>query len=89
MGPCLVVSHGKSLHSKQGFIPLMWAQLHILQNLFSLATHPTLPLGHKPLCIRGHFSQAIPQTPILIFNHSLVLKKLYRLINNLSGNIKL
>jgi hypothetical protein len=72
MGPCLVVSHGNSLHSKQSFTPLVYAQLQILQNLFSLATQPTLPFGHVPLCILGHFSHAIPQTPILILTISPV-----------------
>jgi len=38
--------------------------------MFSLATQPTLPFGHVPLCILGHFSQAIPQTPTFIFRHS-------------------
>jgi len=66
MGPCLVVSQGNSVHSKQSFTPLVYAQLQILQNLFSLATQPTFPFGQFPLCIFGHFSHAIPQTPILI-----------------------
>jgi hypothetical protein len=61
-----VVSQGNSLHSKQSFTPFMWAQLQIWQNLFSLAMQPTSPLGHVPLCILGHFSHAIPQTPIFI-----------------------
>jgi hypothetical protein len=42
--------------------------LQIWQNLFSLATQPTLPLGQVPLIIFGHFSHAIPQTPILKSN---------------------
>jgi hypothetical protein len=62
MGPCLVVSHGNSLHSKQSLTPLLYAQLQIWQNLFSLATQPTAPFGHVPLIILGHFSQAIPLT---------------------------
>jgi hypothetical protein len=66
MGPCLVVSQGNSLHSKQNLTLFVWAQLHILQNLFSLAKQPTLPFGHVPFCILGHFSQAIPQTPIFM-----------------------
>jgi hypothetical protein len=50
-------------------MPLWKAQLQIWQNLFSLATQPAAPLGHVPLCILGHFSQAIPQTPISTLNH--------------------
>jgi hypothetical protein len=61
----------------------MKAQLQILQNLFSLATQPTEPFGHVPFCILGHFSQAIPQTPIPMFNHSIAHKRvpssIYRL----------
>jgi hypothetical protein len=75
MGPCLVVSQGNSLHSKQSFTLFVYAQLQILQNLFSRATQPTDPFGQAPLCILGHFSQAIPQTPILILIFFL-LKKL-------------
>jgi hypothetical protein len=63
MGPFLVVSQGKSLQSKQNCMPLVYAQLQIWQNLFSLATQPTGPLGQVPLVILGHFSHAIPHTP--------------------------
>jgi hypothetical protein len=63
-----VVSHGKSLHSKHSLTPLLKAQLQIWHILFSLATQPTVPLGQVPFCIRGHFSQAIPQTPIFMFS---------------------
>jgi len=55
------------LHSKHNFTPLRCAQLHIWQNLFSLATQPVVPFGHVLFCIFGHFSQAIPQTPIRMF----------------------
>jgi hypothetical protein len=72
MGPFLVISHGNSLHSKQSLTPLVKAQLQIWQNLFSLATQPAVPLGQVPFCILGHFSQAIPQTPIFKVNPSLL-----------------
>jgi hypothetical protein len=75
MGPCLVVSHGNSVHSKQSLTPFWWAQLQIWQNLFSFATQPTAPLGQVPLVILGHFSHAIPQTPTFKFIPSLPLKK--------------
>jgi hypothetical protein len=75
MGPCLVVSQGNSLQSKQNFTPLVWAQLQIWQNLFSLATQPTVPFGQVPFCIFGHFSQAIPQTPIRMYIPSLPVKR--------------
>jgi hypothetical protein len=42
------------------------AQVDILQNLFSFGVHPFSPLGHLLCIMRGHFSHAIPQTPILI-----------------------
>jgi hypothetical protein len=64
MGPFFVVSHGKSGHSKQRRTPFLKAQVEIWQNLFSLGTHPCSPFGHFPETIRGHFSQAMPQTPI-------------------------
>jgi len=41
--------------------------LQIWQNLFSLAVQPAEFAGHVFFCILGHFSQAIPQTPIFIF----------------------
>jgi len=71
MGPFLVVSHGNSLHSKHILTPFVKAQLHIWQNLFSLATQPAGPAGQVPFCIFGHFSQAIPQTPIFMNYHFL------------------
>jgi hypothetical protein len=74
MGPCLVVSQGNSGHSKQSFTPLV-AQLQIWQNLFARATQPTAPFGHVCFCIFGHFSQAIPQTPILNSNAFLAIEK--------------
>jgi hypothetical protein len=63
------------VHSKQSLTPFWWAQLQIWQNLFSLATQPTAPLGQVPLVILGHFSHAIPQTPTFTFIPSLPLKK--------------
>jgi hypothetical protein len=36
------------------------------QNGFSLGMHPLVPLGQVSFTILGHFSQAIPQTPIFI-----------------------
>jgi hypothetical protein len=74
MGPCLVVSQGNSGHSKQSLTPLVYAQLHIWQNLFSRATQPTSPLGHVPFCILGHFSHAIPQTPTFTCNQPVFRK---------------
>jgi hypothetical protein len=68
MGPDLVVSQGNSLQSKQNLTPLVYAQLHMAQNLFSLATQPLGPAGQMLFCILGHFSQAIPQTPA--FTHT-------------------
>jgi hypothetical protein len=62
-----VFSQGNSAHSKHSFTPLPKAQLQILQNLFSLGTHPIDPFGQLPFCIFGHFSHAIPQTPIFTF----------------------
>jgi hypothetical protein len=47
-------------------MPLSNAQEAILHILFSLGMHPSSPLGHDLLAILGHFSQAIPQTPIFI-----------------------
>ena len=38
--------------------------------LASFGVHPTSPLGHFFVIIRGHFSQAIPQTPIFM-RHNL------------------
>jgi hypothetical protein len=61
-------SQGNWLHSKHHLTALAWAQLAILHILFSLGTQPCSPLGHIPLVILGHFSQAIPQTPIFINN---------------------
>jgi hypothetical protein len=46
--------------------PFVKAQLHIWQNLFTLAVQPSGPAGQIFFCIFGHFSQAIPQTPIFI-----------------------
>jgi hypothetical protein len=66
MGPLLVVSQGNSEHSKQRATPFSNAQVAIRQNLFSFGTHPAAPLGHSALTILGHFSQAIPQTPIFM-----------------------
>jgi hypothetical protein len=66
MEPDLVVSQGNSLQSKQNLMPLVYAQLHIAQNLFSRATHPLGPAGQMLFCILGHFSQAIPHTPTFI-----------------------
>jgi hypothetical protein len=66
MGPFLVVSQGNSLHSKHTVTPLVWAQLQIWQNLFSRGVQPLGPAGQAPFCILGHFSHAIPQTPIFI-----------------------
>jgi hypothetical protein len=63
-----VVSQGNSAHSKQSLTPFVKAQLHIWQNLFSLATQPVVPFGQLPFCILGHFSHAIPQTPIRILS---------------------
>jgi hypothetical protein len=81
MGPCLVVSQGNSLHSKQCWTPFWWAQLQIAQNLFSRATQPTAPLGQVPLVILGHFSQAIPQTPTFIFPSIPVVSDAKRIFN--------
>jgi hypothetical protein len=68
-----VVSQGNSGHSKQYFTPFVWAQLHMAQNLFSLAMHPTLPFGQVPFRILGHFSHAIPQTPtFMLIRHAVV-----------------
>jgi hypothetical protein len=62
----LVVSHGNSGHSKHRLIFLWYAQVEILQKGFSFGMHPPSPLGQAPFIMRGHFSQAIPQTPIFI-----------------------
>jgi len=83
MGPFLVVSHGNSLHSKHNLTPLVYAQLQIWQNLFSLATQPAGPAGQMFFCIFGHFSHAIPQTPIFIVVTKLKILH-WGLINNLS-----
>jgi hypothetical protein len=72
MGPFLVVSHGNSKHSKQSFTPFVNAQLQIWQNLFSLAIQPASPFGQLPFRILGHFSHAIPQTPIFILTASVM-----------------
>jgi hypothetical protein len=40
--------------------------VEILQKGFSFGMHPPSPLGQAPFIMRGHFSQAIPQTPIFI-----------------------
>jgi hypothetical protein len=64
-----VFSQGKSLHSKHSFTPLPNAQEQILHILFSLGTHPAAPFGQVFFCIFGHFSQAIPHTPIFILSH--------------------
>ena len=66
MGPVFVISQGNSLHSKQNLMFFVYAHDAILQNLFSLGTHPSSPFGHLLCTMRGHFSHAIPQTPILI-----------------------
>jgi hypothetical protein len=68
MGPVFVISQGNSAHSKHNLTPLSNAQVAILQNLLSLATQPVFLLGQVPLTIRGHFSQAIPHTPIFILS---------------------
>jgi hypothetical protein len=47
-------------------MPFWKAQVAILQNWLSFGKHPFSPLGHFPIAMRGHFSQAIPQTPIFI-----------------------
>jgi len=54
------------LHSKHSLTPFLKAQVAVLQNLLSFGVHPTSPLGHLLVTIRGHFSQAIPHTPIFI-----------------------
>ena len=59
-------SHGKSGHSKHTLTPLSKAQVAIWHILFCFGTHPASPFGQTPFCIRGHFSQAIPQAPIFI-----------------------
>jgi hypothetical protein len=66
IGPVFVISHGNFPHSKQNLILFSNAQDAILQNLFSFGTHPFSPFGHLFCLILGHFSQPIPQTPILI-----------------------
>jgi len=66
IGPLLVSSQGNSAHSKQSLTPFFNAQVQILQNLFSLGMQPCSPFGQVCLTILGHFSQAIPQTPIFI-----------------------
>jgi hypothetical protein len=66
MGPVLLTSQGKSAHSKQRLTPFLNAQEDTAQKGFSFGVQPVLPLGHVPLTILGHFSHAIPQTPIFI-----------------------
>ena len=78
MGPVFVISQGKSAHSKHSLIPLLNAQVATLQNLLSLAIQPRSLFGQMPLTIRGHFSQAIPHTPIFIFQPPLNLFISYR-----------
>ena len=63
-GPLFVVSHGNCGHSKHRLTPLRNAQEAILQNGFSFGRQPPSPLGQLPATLRGHFSHAIPQTPI-------------------------
>jgi hypothetical protein len=67
----LVASHGKSVHSKQSPTPFLNAQDAMAQKGFSLGVQPDVPLGQAPFTIFGHFSHAIPQTPILI-NYSSI-----------------
>ena len=81
MGPSLVISQGNSGHSKQSFKPLVKAQLQIWQNLFARAIQPITPFGHVCFCIFGHFSQAIPQTPILNSKPFNYQKRPYKLIS--------
>jgi hypothetical protein len=66
MGPLFVTSQGNSAHSKHSLTPLLNAQVAILQNLLSLATQPCFLFGQVPFVMLGHFSQAIPHTPIFI-----------------------
>jgi hypothetical protein len=66
----LVVSHGKSGHSKHSVTPRLNAQVQIAQNLLSLGMQPSGPAGQVPAVMRGHFSQAIPQTLIRIISSS-------------------
>jgi hypothetical protein len=61
-----VVSQGKSGHSKQSLTPFLQAQVATLQKGFSLGSQPTGWLGQVPFVILGHFSQAIPHTPIFM-----------------------
>jgi hypothetical protein len=68
-----VISQGNSPHSKHTATPFLLAQLQIAQNLFSLATQPFGPAGQLPFCIFGHFSHAIPQTPIFISLSTLMV----------------
>jgi hypothetical protein len=37
---------------------------------------PVVPFGQMLFCILGHFSQAIPQTPIRMLNSSIAKKRL-------------
>lgn len=64
MGPFFVFSHGNSGHPKHSFTPFICAHVAMAQNLFIWGVHPSLPCGHVPLTILGHFSHAIPHTPI-------------------------
>ncbi len=61
-----MILQGNSEHSKQVCTWRMKAHFAILQILLSFGTHPSAPLGHFPWILRGHFSHAIPHTPIRI-----------------------
>jgi hypothetical protein len=61
-----VFSHGNSPHSKHKSTSLAKAHEAIWHILFSRGTQPAAPFGHEPFVILGHFSQAIPQTPIFM-----------------------
>jgi hypothetical protein len=56
-------------------MPFTFAQLAILHILFCFGVHPLIPFGQVWCVIRGHFSQAIPQTPIFIFYHRINYKE--------------
>jgi hypothetical protein len=68
-----VVSQGNSLQEKQWDTFFSLAQLHILQNLFSLGLHPSEPLGHLLIILFGQTSHPTPQTPIRAISSSLAM----------------
>lgn len=56
----------KFLTFKAQVTPFLKAQLAVAQNLFSFEAQQTSPLGHLPVTIREHFSQANPQNQYFV-----------------------